>query len=182
MNKRDVASIACRILGVYFFTKSIQEVPIFIFTLVSTFAVAPQTLSGWLTFWGIAVSFLNATLTLGISLLLWFKARQFAERIFPEDSSPTTLAVDERFMPMALSLTGVVVLALTLPYLFSTTITYLTLPETLSHVPMDRIIRNRIDIGTSIFQILIGIWLVLGAGNISRIIKAAIHATRDRKA
>lgn len=118
----------------------------------------------------------------GIGLLLWFRARQCAGRIFPEDSPPATLAADKNLMPIALSVTGVIVLAFTFPHLFSIVITYLTLPKTLDQVPIDKVVQNRIDAWVAVLQVLIGIWLTLGAGHISRMIKVVTHLTQDRKA
>lgn len=187
MTKCDFAALACKLLGVYFFIKLIGLVPMFIFTIVSSsivssFALASQEPISWIGFLSVVISFLNAIIVVGISLLLWFKARQFAERIFPEDSAPTTLAVDKNLMPIVLSVTGVIIIAIVLPRLFSQTITSLQSSDPLGGLSSDKMMQNRIDGWVAVFQTLIGIWLVFGAGRISRIIKTAIHATQNQEA
>ncbi|MEO6908271.1 MAG: hypothetical protein ABI210_10310, partial [Abditibacteriaceae bacterium] len=135
MTKRDFAAFACKLLGVFFLITSIGTVVTFIVATISSFALAFKEPFGWLGFLGIVGIFLTAAFTVGIGLLLWFKARQCAERIFPEDSLPSTLAADKNLMPIALSVTGVIVLAFTLPHFLSIIIIYLTFPKSLGQVP-----------------------------------------------
>jgi len=182
MTKRDFAALACKLLAVYFFVRAIGLVPSHIYMLFISYKQAARVSLGWFGFIANIVELLNIIILLGISYLLWFKARQCAERIFPEDSSPAILVVDSGFLPMALALTGVIVLVLILPHLLSLIVTYLKYPDTLTNVDSYELMKNRMDAGTSIFRVLFGIWLIFGAGNISRIIKAAICATQDQKA
>ncbi|MEO6906745.1 MAG: hypothetical protein ABI210_02535 [Abditibacteriaceae bacterium] len=182
MTKRDFAALACKLLGVYFFVNSISAVVQSILMIVNSSVMPPQDAFGWLNLLSTGSNLLIAAITVAIALLLWFKATQCAERIFPEDSLPSTLAADKNLMPIALSVTGVIVLAFTLPHLLSITSIYLTFPKSLGQVPVDQIVRNRIDAWVAVLQVLIGIWLVIGAGHISRMIKVVNRLTQDREA
>jgi len=185
MTKRDLAALACKLLAVYFFIKNFSLVLIALSGVVMSLIQASQTVFGWQIVLMSVINLIGPVVLLVIVYFLWFKADNCAQRLFPEDSAPTVLATDSGFMPVALALTGVIVLTVVLPHLLSLFAVYLKTPETFYHVPKYELARNRIDVATTIIQVLVGIWLVFGAGKISPIIKtiisATINATQDQQ-
>jgi hypothetical protein len=182
MTKRELAALACKLLGIFFFVSSISSVLLLPFTFgsqIDGFIQKGADLSSiLLMILTVSISILGSFLYLVAGLLLWFKAGKFAARIFSEDSSPTTLAVSSNILPMAFSLTGVIIVALILPHLLGMFIAH--------NMASDPQVSNWdkthdiLDLTASFVQMLLGIWLIFGAGKISTTIQRALSLTRDQ--
>lgn len=182
MTKREFAALACKLLGVFFFVSSIGAVLLLPFTFgsqIEGFIPKGADLSSiLLMILTVSLSMLGCFLYLIAGLLLWFKADKFAVCIFPEDSSPTTLTVSSNILPMAFSLMGVIIVALILPHLLGMFIAHNMASD--SQVSNWEKTHDILDLSGSFIQLLLGIWLIFGAGKISTTIQSALSFTRDK--
>jgi hypothetical protein len=185
MTKRDFAALSARILGIYFFVTGVTGiVPVLLIPIIQTMQITDFIQRGaansslWM---GVSVSLfsiIGQLLLPIVGLLLWFKAEKFAARIFPEESSPTTLTVSVNILPMAFSLTGIIIVALTLPHLLGMFVAHNMAPTL--QVPNSEKAQGILDLSASLIQLLLGIWLIFGGGKISTTIQRALSLTRDQ--
>jgi hypothetical protein len=182
MTKHELAALACKLLGIFFFVSSIGPVLLLPFTFgsqIDGFIQKGADLSSiLLIFLTVSISILGSFLYLIAGLLLWFKSDKFAARIFSEDSPPTTLTVSPNILPMAFSLTGVIIVALILPHLLGMFIARNMVSD--PQVSNWDKTHDILDLSGSFIQLLLGIWLIFGAGKISTTIQSALSFTRDK--
>lgn len=181
MTKRELATLACKLLGIFFFVSFIGPaltLPYTMWAQINGFmqrgADFPWMLLMILTS---STSILGNFLYLIAGLLLWFKAEKFAARIFSEDSCITTISVSEKLMPMALALAGVILLALIGPHLLVQIFRRIFLEN--SPQSGFSYTQEMIDLASSIIQVVVGIWLICGTKKIYVFIQAVHGATRD---
>jgi hypothetical protein len=181
MTKWEFTALASRILGIYLFVTGITPVLLIPFTQamqINDFIQRGLAASALWTEIGVALFYVSGQLLYCIAgFLLWFKADKFAVRIFPEDSSPTTLTVSSNILPMVFSLTGVIIVALILPHLLGMFIAHNMAPD--PQVPNWEKAHDILDLSGSFIQLLFGIWLTFGAGKISTTIQKVLSLTRD---
>jgi len=182
MTKREFAALAARILGIYLFVRWVTPallMPIVQGMQINTIVDRGGDSASLLPIIGIfSLSVIGTVLPILTGLLLCFKADKFAAYVFPEDSSPATLAVSSNTLPMAFALTGVIILALILPHMLGIFIAQNMASD--AHVSSFERAQNILDLSASFVQVIFGIWLIFGAGKLSTTIKRVLNLTRDR--
>jgi len=92
MTKRDFASVACKILGLYFMANAvlaaakalIMLIPMAI--MVTASSSLPGATGGFPELQGLFISLLPAVVQFWIGSIIWRRADAIARRIAPEDS------------------------------------------------------------------------------------------------
>ena len=170
MTKRDLAILACKILGLFIF---ISNLPLFL-TFIPFNVVT--YLQGDFSSVDIVASVLQALM--GIAVIVcgvgfWFLAKRIAQWMVPEDTSPASFALHEDFIMAWLLLIGIILLVASIPVIIQHFAEHLFATQNTA-VSNSFDTRNLVE---AYFQFILGIIILGSSASISRLFRFSPKST-----
>ena len=175
MTKREVAVLACKILGVYFFIVSLSGFAFTVSMVFANFSRGTEDSMSNVRFVGLV----GPIPVIVLSILLWFLADRIAGRMVSgtEGSTEVSKLTAADIQAIAFSVVGMLVLTRFFPQL-AQLIVNLSILDRYDHAPMDAMTKGRI--GGLIVQLAIGLWLLLGSRGLVGFLKTVREAGLEK--
>lgn len=176
MTKRELAALACKVLGLYAFISALNWLPVALMPILTGGAMGAQAARHWM----LIVNALPGVLLINAALILWFGADALACWMVKEPDAPLPLVtVGTEAQVIAFSCLGLGSLLQAVPHI-GQIITKLYISQQDALIQPDFKGMAAPDIIALLLQTLIGLWLLFGAAGLARLIGSFRHIGEDK--
>jgi hypothetical protein len=165
MTKREVAALACRLLGIYAFLNSLNALPVVFLPFITEYsdATAAGGLGSMARFWLFILNALPAALHIIAGLYLWLNADSLAGYLVSGDTDEQQMAIGQEAQVIAFSVLGLFTLLQVIPRIGQIITNLVVIGQQDPLMQRDFRGTTAPDIVSIIIQLALGLWLLFGS-------------------